>query len=590
MEQGHGTQVPDSATLINDTPGTDLDQIAQQLRAEIESLEDHIQRTTDRFLATQWASELIDPFEQLEDDLDTDALREAVQAMYVARARFKVNGHLAERIDAILERHDSLIEKFSVEDTTAYDDVIHETPEPLPHGTDGLFEDDEEDSASTAIEFGLDDAPTESGQILFSGDDEVAPDNPVTFSGNDEVEPDHLASFSGAEDIEESSLSVDFVGANDVDEGDVAITFSGDEESGGESGDIVTFSGDDLESSSPTADFGQDEEVEGPHVTFGADSEDETIPPAELFDMPGNSDTSKVDVTFEGSESTAADSEGLFDASHDSVSAPGNAPAAGANDLFESSSNGASTREASANAGPAQDKRRAAAQREKQKAEEEELFAIFSHKVSLDDLQAALDITIPPEDVRSLENQLRARLSDRVVNALRSTKVASGQYILLPRIPRFVDNGTVVPCTVKNLARRFHQRFGDIRDLMRYRNDPMMTSEIPEPGWALITPESPRESLGKNYMEQNQYLRYLATSLTIPSHLLRRRTLVEGIYDLIVGQMVLGKQLQKQSLDWTTSSPAKNDFVCVYHAPEGIRVRDLSRTTHHPSLGVCPNW
>ncbi|MBT4610825.1 MAG: hypothetical protein HOC05_12350, partial [Gemmatimonadetes bacterium] len=225
--------MPDSATLINDTPGTDLDQIAQQLRAEIESLEDHIQRTTDRFLATQWASELIDPFEQLEDDLDTDALREAVQAMYVARARFKVNGHLAERIDAILERHDSLIEKFSVEDTTAYDDVIHETPEPLPHGTDGLFEDDEEDSASTAIEFGLDDAPTESGQILFSGDDEVAPDNPVTFSGNDEVEPDHLASFSGAEDIEESSLSVDFVGANDVDEGDVAITFSGDEESGG---------------------------------------------------------------------------------------------------------------------------------------------------------------------------------------------------------------------------------------------------------------------------------------------------------------------------------------------------------------------
>ncbi|MEC8993588.1 MAG: hypothetical protein VX656_20275 [Candidatus Latescibacterota bacterium] len=91
-------------------------------------------------------------------------------------------------------------------------------------------------------------------------------------------------------------------------------------------------------------------------------------------------------------------------------------------------------------------------------------------------------------------------------------------------------------------------------------------------------------------MEQNQYLRYLSTSLSIPSHLLRRRTMVEGIYDLIVGQMVLGKPFQRQSLDWTTSSPAKNDFLCVYHAPEGIRVRDLSRTTQHPSLGVCPNW
>ena len=162
--------------------------------------------------------------------------------------------------------------------------------------------------------------------------------------------------------------------------------------------------------------------------------------------------------------------------------------------------------------------------------------------------------------------------------------------MLLPRIPRFVDNGIEVPCTVKNLARCFPQCFANIRDLMRYRNEPMMTSEIPEPGWALITPEAPRESLGKNYMEQNQYLRYLATSLVIPSHLIRRRTLVEGIYDLIVGQMVLGKQLQKQSLDWTASTSAKNEYVCIYHVPEGIRVRDMSRTAHHPSLGVCPNW
>ena len=28
----------------------------------------------------------------------------------------------------------------------------------------------------------------------------------------------------------------------------------------------------------------------------------------------------------------------------------------------------------------------------------------------------------------------------------------------------------------------------------------------------------------------------------------------------------------------------------VYYPDEGIRVRDLSRVTHHPSLGVTPNW
>ena len=117
-----------------------------------------------------------------------------------------------------------------------------------------------------------------------------------------------------------------------------------------------------------------------------------------------------------------------------------------------------------------------------------------------------------------------------------------------------------------------------------------MTSELPELGWALITPEAPRESLQKSYMEQNQYLRYVATSFGIPSHLVRRRTLVEAVYDLIVGQLVLGKSMQRQTLDWTATGSAKNDYICLYFAPEGIRVRDMSRTTRHQSLGVCPNW
>lgn len=144
--------------------------------------------------------------------------------------------------------------------------------------------------------------------------------------------------------------------------------------------------------------------------------------------------------------------------------------------------------------------------------------------------------------------------------------------------------------TVKNMAKRYIGLFGDIRDLMRYRNDSMMSIEVPEPGWALITAEGARESLGKNYMEQNQYLRYLSTSLSIPSHLVRRRTMVESIYDLIVGELVLGEHLQRVSLDWTSSTPTKNDFVCVYYPDEGIRIRDLSRVTHHRSLGVTPNW
>lgn len=102
--------------------------------------------------------------------------------------------------------------------------------------------------------------------------------------------------------------------------------------------------------------------------------------------------------------------------------------------------------------------------------------------------------------------------------------------------------------------------------------------------------ESPREGLGKNYMQQNQYLRYLSTSMSLPANLVRRRTMVEALYDLIVGELVLGQHFQRTTLDWTSSTPAKNEYICVYYPEEGIRVRDLSRVTHHKSLGVTPNW
>jgi hypothetical protein len=117
-----------------------------------------------------------------------------------------------------------------------------------------------------------------------------------------------------------------------------------------------------------------------------------------------------------------------------------------------------------------------------------------------------------------------------------------------------------------------------------------MNHETPEPGWALVLPEAPRESLDKSYMEHNQYLRYLASTLRLSSHLVRRRTLTEALYDLIVGRMVLGQTLQKAPLDWTSTGASKNDFVCVYYSDAGIRLRHLSRQTRNKALGLCPNW
>ena len=91
-------------------------------------------------------------------------------------------------------------------------------------------------------------------------------------------------------------------------------------------------------------------------------------------------------------------------------------------------------------------------------------------------------------------------------------------------------------------------------------------------------------------MEQTQYIRYLAAKAGVPSHAVRRRTLVESVFDLIVGRLVLGEPLQQRTVDWTSSGPTRSDYVCVYCADNGIRMRDLPRTKHNSALGAVPTW
>ena len=201
-----------------------------------------------------------------------------------------------------------------------------------------------------------------------------------------------------------------------------------------------------------------------------------------------------------------------------------------------------------------------------------------------------MDIRLPEQDLVQLARSLKNKLSSSTVAALQKNPQAEGQYVLIPRISRFIFAGNLYPCTVKNLARTYIAFFGDIKDLMQYKGMPFLNHDTPELGWALITKEAARETYDKNFMGQNQYLRYLAAETGIPSHLVRRRTLIETIYDMIVGRMVLNTTFLKNTLDWTSDGPNKSEFICAYFSERGIRLRHLPRTQHNRALGLCPNW
>lgn len=66
-------------------------------------------------LVTQWTEEMIGPFEQIETTLETEELRSVVTAFHHARNHFLVNGHLADRLDEILARHDDLVAELEIQ-------------------------------------------------------------------------------------------------------------------------------------------------------------------------------------------------------------------------------------------------------------------------------------------------------------------------------------------------------------------------------------------------------------------------------------------------------------------------------------------
>ena len=134
-----------------------MDEISEQLRREIEALESHIERTEDRFLATAWSDQLLNPLERVEAELSPEDLCSVLKVLYAAKSRFKVDGELAARIDEVFRRHSRLYEEIAADSSDHFEVAAAEEFEEAllspnadpgdsvtesPHG---LFEDDNEE-------------------------------------------------------------------------------------------------------------------------------------------------------------------------------------------------------------------------------------------------------------------------------------------------------------------------------------------------------------------------------------------------------------------------------------------------------------
>ena len=517
-----------------------MDQIAQQLKTEIESLQEYIQRTEERLQVGGWVSELLDPFERVERNFTDSELREILYALYHAKHRFSVNGQLSTRIDSILSRHQDLLS-----------DLLEE-PSFTDASSDRLPARDPSIYSSDVID-----------EVIEEEDEEI-----LDSSSPADTDAAIAESRSSAEEkLEDPPID------------DLLQLFDEEEEEGQPAGDLA----DELFQTAS-----DEEEEKGQPAEDLADELFQTASDEEEGGVPGVADVGAVNQEKRNFVPTEREREQpvsrkLAQSDLDKLIPP--PPATHLHPAPQDAEQPPKERL------PPKGRTFTLRNRFPQPAiEEAQTVDIFLEKIKLDDLLLRLGISIPYQDKTKLEHLLHDKVADRVIPTLQANPHFEKQYILVPRISRFIYDDVIYPCTIKNLARTFIALFGNIKDLVHYKTHPFLDSEVPEPGWALITPETPPKSLNRSFMEQQQYLQKLATTIGLPSRLVRRRTLVEAVYDLIVGRMVLDTSLQSRTLDWTSTGASKSAFLCIFFAENGIRIRDLPRTTHNRSLGVCPNW
>jgi len=213
-------------------------------------------------------------------------------------------------------------------------------------------------------------------------------------------------------------------------------------------------------------------------------------------------------------------------------------------------------------------------------------FAVY-----LEDLERYLKIKIAPDERLLLEQRMHQKMEEACIKSLLETVESSElSFVVIPRLPRFFKSGTEVKTTAFNLLRNFPQLFENVSQVIKYRTESFFVQQTLDLDWAIVSCEVLPDSLNKNYGQQRQVLKQHAYQYQATESRVRRRNLVDALYDLIVVQIALKKTLLKKTADLTESRIGQHNLAFINYGEMGIRISDISRRQSHTQLGVCPSW
>ena len=223
---------------------------------------------------------------------------------------------------------------------------------------------------------------------------------------------------------------------------------------------------------------------------------------------------------------------------------------------------------------------------------DEKRLSLLPHLIRLDHLEKNLGLQIIPEDRLRLEQQLIKKLRDPAICYLMDRAKENGlSLVMVPRIQRAIFDGKLLQISGTNLLRLYPRFFENIQQIaLRMRAEMHFIQETPQMGWGLTTAEVLTESYNTNYLQQEQLLKQHAQSHKSNEMRVRRRTLIEALFDLLAVKIVTGKQLLHTTADLTESKMGRINLAVINYGESGIRISDINSQQTHPQLGVCPNW
>ena len=222
---------------------------------------------------------------------------------------------------------------------------------------------------------------------------------------------------------------------------------------------------------------------------------------------------------------------------------------------------------------------------------EDEILDALTYQVSLEDLEKYLGITVVPDDRSALDKRWKQKLQEPCIKTLLQNAESSRiPYALVPRLPRFVKDGKANLNSVVTLLRSHPQIFENVPQVIKYKAEPVFVKEIPRLDWAIVSCEALPETRGRNYSQQRVVVKGYAQKHQTTEMRVKRRTLVEALFDMMVIQLVIKEKLLINSVELTDSKVGRMNYACINNGDKGIRIGDVSRQQTHAQLGMCASW